>query len=390
MTMRGLAKLLVIFLALGIGPLHVAAAETQPQRERPRVVFINPGITGEVFWTLVSKTMLAAARQLDIDLSIDTAERNRVRMKQLAMANILSEKKPDAIVLVNEEQASVELMEAADARGIKVLMLLNDIVGKDREATGEPGERFKNWLAAIVPDNRSAGRRMAEKLAEFAGDKAPSAQHARPIVAFYGDTITPASIDRNGGLHDVLASGETGLELDHALIADWNREKARTLMNRVLQHYGRLGKRRPVGVWAANDPIALGAADALRENGLVPGQDVGVVGLNWSPEALEAVREGTLLMTDGGHFFGGAWAMVVLRDYFDGTDLTKADPTVRFAMSPVDANNLDSFQGSVGTVIMRDAFDEIDFTRFLVGKNGSPANYDFSLGALIAAVRNKG
>ena len=47
-------------------------------------------------------------------------------------------------------------MKVPDAHGIKVLMLLNDIVGEDRAETGEPGEKFPNWIGAIVPDNRGA------------------------------------------------------------------------------------------------------------------------------------------------------------------------------------------------------------------------------------------
>lgn len=390
MPRKGLLHRLVIaaVLACVVGAFP-RSAEAGGEAQKPRVVFINPGITGEVFWTLVCRTMQAAADQLDISLTIDTAERNRVRMKQLALATIRGSNKPDAIILVNEEQASVDLMEEADARGIKVLMLLNDIVGKDREETGEPGERFRNWLGAIVPDNRSAGRRMALKLAEFAERRYGKRAGVRPIIAFYGDTITPASIDRNGGLTDVLETGETGLTLDHALVADWNAKKARELMDRVLKHYGRVGSRKPVGVWAANDPIALGAIQALRDNGLTPGKDVGVVGLNWSPEALAAVEDGSLLMTDGGHFFGGAWAMVVLRDYFDGLDLARSGPTIHFEMSPVDVGNIGAFQNSVGQIITRDAFEEIDFSRFLVGGDGDASSYDFSLEALIAATRQQ-
>lgn len=357
-----------------------------PGLKRPQVVFINPGKTGEVFWSLVSSTMVAAAKQLNIDLRVEVAERSRVEMKRLAMATINAQDIPDAIVLVNEEQASVELLEAADARGIKVLMLLNDVVGKDRELIGEPGERNKCWLGAIVPDNRSAGKRMTQKLLDFAVERQPGGGNpAYPLVGIYGDTITPASIERNGGLADMLRD-EDRLTLDHELIADWNREKARTLMNRVLQHYQRLGERRPVGIWAANDPIALGAIDALRDNGLEPGRDVGVVGLNWSPMALKAVADGSLLMTDGGHFFGGAWAMVVLRDYFDGRDVLAANRTVRFTMSPVHRGNLDDFSRTVGGIIMRGAYDEIDFSRFLIAKADQRSSHDFSLEALIAAV----
>ncbi|MDJ0932036.1 hypothetical protein [Breoghania sp.] len=74
-------------IAMGVGAFVRSASAASG--ERPWVVFVNPGTTGEVFWRLVSHTMQAAADQFGIDLTIDMAERNRVRMKELALATIL-------------------------------------------------------------------------------------------------------------------------------------------------------------------------------------------------------------------------------------------------------------------------------------------------------------
>ncbi|MDJ0932033.1 hypothetical protein [Breoghania sp.] len=142
------------------------------------------------------------------------------------------------------------------------------------------------------------------------------------------------------------------------------------------------------GVWAANDPIALDAIEALRAHRLQPGIDIGVVGLNWSPEALTAISQGTLLMSDGGRFFAGAWAMVVLCDLFDGVGYPGSARTLRFQMSPVNAANIEAFRAALGDIIVRSAFDGIDFSRFLISKYGDPSDYDFSVPALIAAIRS--
>ena len=62
----------LLFLTLFLIAQDGAAAAN----ERLRVAFVNPGKTGEVFWDLVSQTMRAAARQLNIDVEILYAERN--------------------------------------------------------------------------------------------------------------------------------------------------------------------------------------------------------------------------------------------------------------------------------------------------------------------------
>ena len=50
----------------------------------PNVVFINPGKTGEVFWDMVSDFMQQAGEQLNIDLTVYTAERDHIKMTQPA------------------------------------------------------------------------------------------------------------------------------------------------------------------------------------------------------------------------------------------------------------------------------------------------------------------
>ena len=76
-------------------------------------------------------------------------------------------------------------------------------------------------------------------------------------------------------------------------------------------------------MWAANDPMALGAITALREAGYKPGVYVVVGGLNWSGGAVERVLKGEMIVTHGGHFLGGAWAMVVLRGSTMGATLRR-------------------------------------------------------------------
>ena len=55
----------------------------------PSVVFINPGKTGEVFWDMVSDFMQQAGEQLNIDLTIYTAERDHIKMTQLAQRSLI-------------------------------------------------------------------------------------------------------------------------------------------------------------------------------------------------------------------------------------------------------------------------------------------------------------
>src|SRR5262245_1586095 len=82
--------------------------------------------------------------------------------------------------------------------------------------------------------------------------------------------------------------------------------------------------------------MALGAITALREAGYKPGADVVVGGLNWSQDGVERVLKGVMVLTHGGHFLIGAWAMVILRDHHDGRDFAEEDVRLQFPVGAVD------------------------------------------------------
>ena len=69
------------------------------------VTFINPGAerSGDV-WELMPRFMKAAADQLDIRLEVVYANRDRIRMVELARTIAARPAPPDYVVLVNEKE----------------------------------------------------------------------------------------------------------------------------------------------------------------------------------------------------------------------------------------------------------------------------------------------
>src|SRR5215468_7600476 len=122
----------VLLVALLLGA-QVSAASAY---ERVNAVFVNPGKTGEVFWDLVSATMRAAARQLNIDVEIAYAERNHRLLREHGMAIVGRAAPPDYLIIVNEESAATPVVEAANAAGIKTLLLSNAFSGAEAERYG--------------------------------------------------------------------------------------------------------------------------------------------------------------------------------------------------------------------------------------------------------------
>lgn len=370
--------LLALSMACGVVmPPGVAAAADS---RRLNIVFVSPGKTGEVYWEMLAQTMQAAGRKLNAHVEVLTSERNYRTMQELGLGVVARADKPDFLILSNEESAAVPILEAAEAAGVKTLLLSNTLIGDDAARLGPPRHILKTWLGDITTDLQTAGARMANALIGAARrEKWQSADGKIHLLGIGGDEITPASIARNTGLQLAVAAAPD-VVVDRMLFANWTQSEAEQVTMNYLSWAERKGIR-PAGIWAGNDPMALGAIKAASAAGLVPGQDIQVAGLNWSEDALRAIRAGRLLLTDGGHFLLGGWSVVLLRDYADGCDFAAASTRVEVKTSAITRDNL----GSVGDLIRTRAFDRIDFTRFRA-KAGGCGQYDFSVDALISSL----
>lgn len=371
-----------ILLAAGMAcavlapPGHIVAADAKSLN----VVFVSPGKTGEVYWDMVAQTMQAAGRKLDAHVEVLTSERNYRIMQELGFGVVARADKPDFLILSNEESAAVPILEAAEAAGVKTLLLSNTLIGEDAKRLGPPRAKLTTWLGDITTDLQTAGARMANALIATArAEKWQSPDGKIHILGIGGDEITPASIARNAGLK-LAVDAAPDVVVDRMLYANWTQSEAEQVTANYLGWAARK-EIRPAGVWAGNDPMALGALRAITAAGLAPGRNIEVVGLNWSEEALREIRAGRLLLSDGGHFLLGGWSIVLLRDYADGCDFADASPRVEARTSAITRDNL----ASVSDLIKTRAFHRIDFTRFRA-KAGRCGRYDFSLDALISSL----
>ncbi|POF28586.1 ABC transporter substrate-binding protein [Roseibium marinum] len=336
-----------------------------------RVTFINPG--GETgFWGDVSRTMAAAAADLNVELEILYADRQPYIMEALLKKRLDDGDLPDYFVLVNENQSAARLLQLMDGKPSKVFFLLNKLTAKQKNNLERHNIDLRNIVASIVPDNETAGYEMAQSLIEKARKLKPQGEPIH-LLALTGDTTTPAGLQRETGMLRAVADNPD-VRLLHAIPTDWNEtiafRRARDVFARTKVDV----------VWGANDDIAFGALKAAVEAGLIPGENIFFAGLNWSLRGMEAVREQNLTMTHGGHFFAGAWSMVMLRDHFFRTVEGEVFVDVLFKMSPVTLENVDLYLTNLGD----GNWEKIDFSQFRKTGSGR-SHYDFSASAILEA-----
>jgi len=340
-----------------------------------RVGFVDPTAPPE-FWRLVVATMQAAAAELGIDVEIRYTERSYDKAIAVSRDFLSEPSPPDYLIATNDLGAGGEIIRLADAAGMPMLLLSNDLSQKDWAEFGQPRTKYPHWLGSITPDHEGAGYGIAEAILT----QAARIKTIRPLrlLALTGDAETSASLERVHGLKraiEVMTTllGPGSVELVDVCHLDWTATAAEATVRKFVSDGSRID-----ALWAANDPMALGAITALRDNGYRPGVDVLVGGLNWSNEAVERVLNGDMVVTHGGHFLVGAWAMVMLRDLHDGRDFAEEDVRLQFPMGAIDRPIAQRFP-KIGEIDWR----QIDFTRFSKTRNSAVTRYGFTPDAVL-------
>lgn len=350
-----------------------------------KIVFINPGTRGEVFWENVTSAMSAAADQLGFELEVKWAERNKLNMQSLGINAVKSAEKPDYIILVNEERAAIPILVEAERAGVKTLFLSNPPITQEYTDYSKQHGELRHVVGAVVADMTNAGYRMAQALVEEADRRKLHGEDGKlHLLAIAGDEISPSSSARNQGLLAYVSTRDD-IVIERMLYANWNENEARTLTSRFLE----LAKRKQqnvAGVWAANDPMAIGAISVLEDAGIVAGQDTVVVGMNWSPEAISKIRDGKLLMSDGGHFLLGGWIIVALADHIKGCPFANGSPNKHLTTptAAIDSNT----DPALLELLTKREFGSIDYTQFLTHSTAC-GSYDFGIDAIVKATRKK-
>jgi ABC-type sugar transport system substrate-binding protein len=152
---------------------------------------------------------------------------------------------------------------------------VDSVIGED--AAKALGVQITTYVGS---DNRAGGRLGADAMAELVG------RGARVVVI----TGIPGDVGsglRAGGFKE---GNRARFDIVATVAADFEREKARHAAAELLRDDPRID-----GFFAVNDLMALGAADAVQAAGR--DGDVKVVGFDGIPEALTAIRRGSMSAT---------------------------------------------------------------------------------------------
>jgi inositol transport system substrate-binding protein len=173
------------------------------------------------------------------------------------------------IISPNEVDAMAPALEEAVGAGVPVVTI-------DRRV-----DKVEGLLAHVGADNVKGGEAQGELILKLFPNGAK-------IMNLQGQPGSSPAIDRNAGLHNVLDKVKDKYEIVFEDTANFARDKGLSVTEAALASLASP----PDVIVAANDDMALGAIEAIKGRGL-SGKIV-VIGFDALPEALQAIRDGSL------------------------------------------------------------------------------------------------
>ncbi|NMR19215.1 substrate-binding domain-containing protein [Cellulomonas fimi] len=184
------------------------------------------------------------------------------------LADALSQNFDIVVLNATDSEAVAPAVKRLNEAEVPVILV-------DREVNGAEAETY------VASDNVELGRLGGEALVEAIGGEGK-------VAVLRGISGLPSSNERFEGFNTAVDAAE-GVEVVAAQVADYDRARGLDVMSNILQANPDI-----VGVFAENDEMALGAIQAL---GPRAGNDVFVVGIDGTPDALAAIKEGTMYAT---------------------------------------------------------------------------------------------
>ncbi len=271
------------------------------------------------FFVYLQKNVMDEAAALGVEVIAIDAE--NVAAKQMSIVEDFIAKGVKGVLMSPiGEDALVPAVEALNEAGIPVTTVDRKVAGGD-------------VLVHVGADNVEGGRVAARYLIEKLGGKGK-------VLELEGTPGASPAIDRKAGFDEVIAS-DSEIEILVSQTAKFERAMGQSVMENLLQVHKDFQ-----GVFAANDEMILGSAEAMSAAGVDLSQVI-TIGYDAIPDALSYIKDGKLSATI--EQFPGEQAKQSLRFLVEYIKDGKEPPSKEVYITPVaiTIDNLDQAEHKV-------------------------------------------
>jgi ribose transport system substrate-binding protein len=233
-------------------------------------IAVMPKGTKHVFWQAVKAGAEAAGKEEGVTIRFEGPANEGNITDQVNLVSTMVNSKVSGIVLAATDATALgRPAKDAIAKGVPVVTIDSGVT--DPEAS----------LAYIATDNVAGGRAAAEELAKAIGEKGKVG-----LLLFQKGSAS--SDDREKGFKEGIAK-YPGIQLVSTLEANDPQKSTETTLNMLTAHPD------IAGIFAANEPNGVGAANAVKQKGLAG--KVKVIAYDSSPEEIKAIEDGIIQAT---------------------------------------------------------------------------------------------
>ncbi|MDD5586684.1 MAG: substrate-binding domain-containing protein [Alphaproteobacteria bacterium] len=243
--------------------------------EKDEYVFILKG-RGNPYWAAMEDGIKETAKAKGIKASIYQSETDRDSEGELNQCLAAIQRKPKVLVMGAVTPAvGIQCFKQAAKAGI----IVADV---DAGTPVAEAEKAGVRLAFTVgSDNYLIGQEAAKYAAGIAGKPDPK------IFILEGLAGSAPGQKRVGGFSEKLKEVMPGAKIVASISAEWDRLKAMNTTADMLQREPDLDI-----IYAANDTMALGAVEAVRNAG--KSAQIKIIGVDGTVDAVKAIKEGRL------------------------------------------------------------------------------------------------
>jgi ribose transport system substrate-binding protein len=216
-----------------------------------------------------------------------TDEAKKIGVKKLLTTNADSNlgKQVSDIQSLVAQGAQVLIVAPLNSEGLEpALQAARDkkipVITVDRKLAS--AQACKDYVTFIGSDFVEQGKRAAEQMAKATGGTGK-------VAILLGSSGNNVTTDRTNGFKDYIKASAPGLQVVAEQTGDFAREKGQSVTEQLLQSHPDI-----TAVYAENDEMALGALTAIKSNGKKPGQDIKVVSVDGTRNAVEGIANGEI------------------------------------------------------------------------------------------------
>ncbi|MFZ2186601.1 MAG: substrate-binding domain-containing protein [Streptococcus parauberis] len=226
---------------------------------------VSISTTNNPYFVSMKDGLDSYAKDKKVSLKVADAQDDAARQAD-DIQNFISQNVDAILINPVDSKAVITSIKAANSANIPVILI-------DRGSEGG------DVLTTVASDNVAAGKMAAEFAVKELGEKAKTFELS-------GVPGASATVDRGKGFNDIA---KTKLDILSSQSANFDRAKALNTAQNMIQ-----GNKDVQVIFAQNDEMALGAAQAAKSAGL---KDVMIIGIDGQPDAHDAIKKGDITAT---------------------------------------------------------------------------------------------